>query len=83
MKHIGDGKGVFDGRRKGLGRVRSLNSQFHSRGGEDWGQQFHENFVGSSVGFAEEAEGLFKRKIHSAWGIKISSLERKSDGFGR
>jgi hypothetical protein len=83
MKHIRGGEGVFDGRRKGFGRVRSLNSQFHSRGDEDWGWQFHENFVGSSVAFAEEAEGLFKRKIRSAWGIKISSLERKSDGFGR
>ena len=68
MKHIRDGEGVFDGRRKGFGRVRSLNSQFHSRGGEDWGRQFHENCVGSSVAFAEEAEGLFKRKIHSCLG---------------
>jgi len=47
-----DWEGLFDRRRSGFERVRSLNSRFDSRGGEEWERQFHENFRGPSETFA-------------------------------
>jgi hypothetical protein len=54
VKHVRNWEGFFDRRRWGIERVNSSNRRVYIRGGEKWGQQFHERFTGSSKAFAEE-----------------------------